>query len=222
MYKRQIVILHGLGATAQGWADVAAMWAGALPSARFVLPTAPLLPVTLNGGMRMPAWYDIARLDGDADRQTCDGIGESKATINALVSREAALVGGAGRVVLAGFSQGGALALYAGLQRESEPLAAVISMSAYLPARGAWSVAPASRGVPVGFFHGDADQVVRPSWADMSVAELRGAQQVAAVSLKTYVGMAHSATQEEISDVAAFMARALGLGPPDAAAGSRL
>lgn len=213
-----VIVLHGLGDTAKGWMDVAAIWAGAMPSVRFVLPTAPLLAVTLNGGMRMPAWYDIKSLDGATDRQSCEGIAQSKATIDALIDEEAALVGGAHSIVLAGFSQGGALALYAGLQRETDPLAAVVSMSGYLPARGAWKVPVASRGVPVGFFHGDADEIVRPEWADMSVQELR-LQDQQEVALKNYAGMAHSATQQEISDVAAFITRALGT---PAAGGARL
>lgn len=214
-----VVVLHGLGDTAQGWVDVAAIWAGAMPSVRFVLPTAPRRAVTLNGGMHMPAWYDIKSLDGSkVDRDTCDGIAGSKADVDALVTREAALVGGAHRVVLAGFSQGGALALYAGLQRGAQPLAGVVSMSGYLPAKGHWQVPDASRGVPVGFFHGDADEVVRPEWADMSAEHLR-AQGLGGVSVRTYAGMAHSAAQEEISDVAAFITRALGA---TAAGGARL
>jgi predicted esterase len=210
--RSSVIVLHGLGDTAQGWADVAAMWAGAMPSVRFVLPTAPMLAVTLNGGMKMPAWYDIKSLDGNADRESCDGIAESRATIDALVAAEAALVGGAANVALVGFSQGGALALYVGLQRETEPLAAVVSMSGYLPARGSWRVAAGSKGMPVGFFHGTDDQVVRPNWADMSVEELR-AQELEAVSLKTYPGMGHSAVQEEIEDVAKFVSDALGARP---------
>ena len=120
-------------------------------------------------------------------------------------------------MLLVGFSQGGALALYAGLQRE-QPLAGVASLSGYLPARGSWKVADASRAVPVAFFHGDADGVVRPDWASKSVAELK-AQALASVSLKTYAGMAHSANMEEIDDVARFIRAALG---GDATGGSKL
>jgi predicted esterase len=202
-----VVVLHGLGDTAQGWSDVARMWADAMPRVRFVLPTAPMRPVTLNGGMSMPAWYDIKALNGEADRQSCEWIGESKATIDGIVADEAAKVGGAGKVVLVGFSQGGALSLYAGLQRD-DPLAGVVSMSGYLPARGAWKVAEASRAVPVAFFHGDADGVVRPDWASKSVAELK-AQALESVSLKMFAGMAHSANLEEIEDVAQFIRNAL-------------
>lgn len=212
-----VVVLHGLGDTAMGWADVAKMWADAMPRVRFVLPTAPMRPVTLNGGMSMPAWYDIKQLNGEADRQSCEWIGESKATIDGIVAAEAAQVGGAGKVLLVGFSQGGALALYAGLQRE-EPLAGVVSMSGYLPARGSWKVAEASRAVPVAFFHGDADGVVQPDWASKSAAELK-AQALASVSLKMYGGMAHSANLEEIEDVAKFIRTALAR---DAAGGSKL
>mmetsp|Transcript_40143 Transcript_40143/g.93009 ORF Transcript_40143/g.93009 Transcript_40143/m.93009 type:complete len:168 (-) Transcript_40143:145-648(-) len=167
----------------------------------------------------MPAWYDIKTLDGKTDRESCEWIGESKETIDKLVQAEAALVGGAGNVILAGFSQGGALALYVGLQREAEPLAGIVSMSGYLPARGRWQVAEGSRRVPVGFFHGTADEVVKSDWAEQALLALQ-AQDVASSSIKLYTGMGHSAVQEEIADVAAFIRHALG--PAAGGAGASL
>lgn len=208
-----VVVMHGLGDSSQGWLDVAAMWAKAFPSARFVLPTAPVRPITLNGGMRMTGWYDIASLDSDRAEQTCDGIDESRAIIDAIIDEEARAVGGSSRVVLAGFSQGGALALYTGLQRASEPIAGVLCMSGYLPKAEAWAPAGPMRAAPVLLCHGDSDPLVRPDWAAKSAAALKEAHGMASVELKMYKGMEHSACEEEIRDAAAFLARVLGLSP---------
>mmetsp|Transcript_3199 Transcript_3199/g.10589 ORF Transcript_3199/g.10589 Transcript_3199/m.10589 type:complete len:266 (-) Transcript_3199:482-1279(-) len=205
-----VIVLHGLGDSSRGWADVAAMWSARMPTVRFVLPTAPERPVTLNGGMRMTAWYDILSLDADRADQPAEGIDESKAAVEALVAEEAALVGGAGKVVLAGFSQGGAVALYAGLQRAEEPLAGVLCMSGYLPKAGSFQAAPASKGVPVLFCHGDSDQVVRYAWGEASRAAL-AAQGCTALDFKTYPGMEHSACEVEIKDGAHFIAASLGV-----------
>jgi predicted esterase len=127
--------LHGLGADGNDFVPILPElvrrdW----PAIRFVFPHAPPRPVTINGGMRMPAWYDIA----DADlrnRADMAGVRESVAQVEALVAREAERGVRASRTILAGFSQGGAVALAAGLARE-QPLAGLVALSTYLPGLG--------------------------------------------------------------------------------------
>jgi len=215
--QASVIVLHGLGDTAQGWADVASMWAEALPSIRFVLPTAPTRPVTLNGGMAMPAWYDIVSLDGDRADQSCEGLDASKAAVDKIIDDEAAVVGGASRVLVAGFSQGGALALYTGLRRTEEPpLAGILCMSGYLPKAESWAVENSAKRMPVMLCHGDSDPVVLPAWA-LKTREALAAQGVG-VKMKVYPGMVHSACDDEIKDALNFIRASLPApeaAPPD-------
>lgn len=164
-----VILSHGLGDTAMGWADAAMMLAPKLPDVRFVLPTAPTVPVTLNGGMPMPAWYDLSTLDGDRSKETCPGLDENVAFIESLVADEVAAGIPRGRIVLMGFSQGGALSLSAALRATGgaeEALAGCAVLSGYLPVPGKIpeGLSGAAAGTPLAFFHGDADPVVRPAW----------------------------------------------------------
>jgi predicted esterase len=96
--------MHGLGDSADGFSDVAEMFSSQLPHVKFILPTAPSSPVTLNGGMVMNSWYDIVGLD-DRASETCDGLDDSRNIVNAIVQQEVALGIPHSRIVLAGFSQ---------------------------------------------------------------------------------------------------------------------
>ncbi|TZF87880.1 alpha/beta hydrolase, partial [Cognatilysobacter lacus] len=127
-----VIWLHGLGADGNDFAPlVPELVRRDWPAIRFVFPHAPVQPVTINGGMRMRSWYDIVSFDltGRADSA---GVDESVARVEALVEREVERGVPASRIVLAGFSQGGAVALAAGLRRE-EPLAGLVALSTYLP-----------------------------------------------------------------------------------------
>jgi len=159
-----VIWLHGLGADGNDFAPmvpelVRAQW----PAIRFVFPHAPVQAVTINGGMRMRSWYDIVSFDltGRADSQ---GVDASVARVEALIAREAERGVPASRVVLAGFSQGGAVTLAAGLRR-SEPLAGLVALSTYLPlgtdALARLGDTPAhARRQPVFIAHGRFDPVV--------------------------------------------------------------
>jgi predicted esterase len=96
--------MHGLGDSADGFADVAEMFSHRLPYVKFILPTAPSSPVTLNGGMVMNSWYDIVGLD-DRAAETCDGLDESRNTVTDIIQQEVAAGIPYSRIVLAGFSQ---------------------------------------------------------------------------------------------------------------------
>jgi phospholipase/carboxylesterase len=202
-----VILLHGLGDDGRGWSDIVR----SLPlprgaAIRFVFPHAPVMPVTINNGMRMRAWYDIkaANLNERADLA---GVRASQAILEGLVAGEVARGIAARRIVVAGFSQGGAIALYAGL-RCRERLAGIVALSTYLidGAGLAAEASEANRDVPIFMAHGLHDPVVQFAWAEASRAAL--VAQGYAVEWHAYP-MEHSATMEEVADIGRFLARVL-------------
>lgn len=164
-----VIWLHGLGADGTDFVPLVPELK--LPDAvapRFIFPNAPVRPVTVNNGMRMRAWYDIYSL-GVRDREDGTGIRDSAAVVNALIGQERAAGIGPGRIVLAGFSQGGAIALHAGL-RYPTPLGGILALSTYLPqaATVAAEVASADRSLPILMCHGRHDPIVPLSLAQQS------------------------------------------------------
>src|SRR6266571_2251931 len=155
-----IVWLHGLGADGNDFATIVPELE--LPDAaiRFVFPHAPVQPVTINGGMRMRAWYDIA--DGAIRREDEGGVRASQALVEALIAREKERGTRAGRLVLAGFSQGGAIALQTGL-RHPERIAGIMALSTYVPIAEKLSAeaSAANRDVPIFMAHGSYDPLIQ-------------------------------------------------------------
>lgn len=194
--------IHGLGDTNLGWVDVALQWHGALPHCKFVLPNAPVAPVTLNMGMPMPSWFDVTSLS-DRANQLCNGIEESCTLVGSLIAEELAAGVPQHRIVVGGFSQGGALSLYAGLQHQGQ-LAGVCVLSGYLPKAAGFALAPGAARTPIAHFHGAMDPTVRIEWARESARRLRelGA---ASYELVEYAELTHTASAEEIADVQAWL-----------------
>ncbi|HEX8013206.1 MAG TPA: dienelactone hydrolase family protein [Casimicrobiaceae bacterium] len=164
-----VIWLHGLGADGNDFVPIVPELK--LPSAlavRFVFPHAPVRAVTINNGMRMRAWYDIAAADL-TNRADLAGVRQSQGELEALVEREIARGICAERIVLAGFSQGGAIALYAGV-RHAERLAGIMALSTYVisPDKLAGEASAANRGVPIFMAHGTADPIVRFQWGEAS------------------------------------------------------
>ncbi|MEA9949631.1 alpha/beta hydrolase [Xanthomonas campestris pv. raphani] len=156
-----VIWLHGLGADGSDFAPmvpelVRPQW----PALRFVFPHAPIRPITINNGVRMRGWYDIVGMDF-AQRAGKVGIAESVAQVEALIANEHARGIAPERILLAGFSQGGAVTLAVGLQRRV-PLAGLIAMSTYLPdpAAAASQLQPGALAQPLFMAHGSADPVV--------------------------------------------------------------
>ena len=197
--------MHGLGADGHDFEPIVPELALPRGPMRFIFPHAPHRPVTINGGMRMPAWYDILdpSLDPASRREDAQGIRESQAQVEALVARELARGVPASRIVLAGFSQGGAIALHAGL-RHAQRLAGIMALSTYLPLQStlAAEASAANRDVPVFMAHGLADPVVVPLRATASRDLLRGAGY--AVQWHEYP-MPHAVCAEEIADIGAWL-----------------
>jgi phospholipase/carboxylesterase len=155
-----VIWLHGLGADGSDFVPLVPHIG--LPSTRFVFPNAPHAPVTINSGMVMPSWYDIRSLDHDrTDREDPAGVRASAELVRALIAREVDRGVPESRIVLAGFSQGGALALFTGL-RHPAALAGIVCLSGYLVLDDTLDaeVTAAGRSAAVLFCHGTRDDVV--------------------------------------------------------------
>jgi len=203
-----VVWMHGLGADGHDFEPIVPelRLPPRLP-VRFVFPHAPLRPVTINQGHVMRAWYDIRALAG-ARREDEAGVRQSARQVEALLERERQRGVAPRRLVLAGFSQGGAMALHVGL-RYPERLAGVMALSCYLPLADtlAAEAAPANRDVPIFWAHGVHDPMI-----PVAMAEL-GRQQVAALGYAIewhQYAIPHSVSAEEIADVAGWLGRVLG------------
>jgi len=201
-----VIWLHGLGADGHDFEPIVPELR--LPGTlqlRFVFPHAPVRPVTLNQGMRMRAWYDILRLDGGAEDDA--GIRASQGLVETLIAAEVKKGVKPARIVLAGFSQGGAIALQTAL-RHSAPLAGVLALSTYLPlhARLKEEINEANHKTPIFMAHGQYDDVIPLARAEQSRKILAGAGYD--VQWKTYP-MPHSVCAEEIADIASFLVKVL-------------
>lgn len=201
-----VIWLHGLGADGHDFEPIVPElvrpdW----PALRFVFPHAPVQAVTINNGMAMRAWYDIASFDPNAPQDDA-GIRASVARVEALIARENARGIASERIVLAGFSQGGAVVLAAGL-RHAQPLAGIVALSTYLPLVPslAEEASAANREIPIFMAHGSQDPVVVPARGEASrdVLEALGYR----VQWQRYP-MQHAVCAAEINDLAAwFQAR---------------
>ena len=203
-----VVWLHGLGADGHDFAPmVPELVRPGWPAIRFVFPHAPERAVTINGGMRMRAWYDIVGADL-ADRADVHGLEQSVAQVQALIADQVTRGIPASRIVLAGFSQGGAVTLACGLRRR-EPLAGLVALSTYLPQpeHAAAALAPGAAAQPVFMAHGAQDPVIPLAAGAHSAAVLRSLG--FAVDWHAYP-MAHAVCAEEIAALAQWLARRFG------------
>jgi phospholipase/carboxylesterase len=177
------------------------------PPIRFVFPHAPKMPVTINGGYSMPAWYDIGGAEL-TDRQDDRGIQKSEWAINALIANEVARGIAHERIVLAGFSQGCAMALHTGL-RLPHRLAGIMALSGYLPLADRFPSErhAANAHTPVFMAHGTQDPVVKIQWGEESRDALAALGHP--VQWHTYP-MPHSVHPQEVADIAAFLKQVLG------------
>ncbi len=195
-----VIWLHGLGADGNDFVPVAE--ALSLPGMRFIFPHAPIRPVTLNGGYRMRAWYDIYSLDlkSGEDRE---GMLDTQQRISEFIAREKERGIASDHVLLAGFSQGGAAVLYAGL-RCPERLAGIMALSAYLPLATSLrqEAHPANSETPLFMAHGTMDDVIPISAGRASRDALANLGHE--VRWCDYA-MAHSVCQDEIGDIAAWI-----------------
>ena len=210
-----VILCHGLGDTSEGWTDtVRHALLPALPHTRFILPTAVTQPVTINGGMPCPSWYDIESLSASRSLEKCVGLEASVSRLQALVAAQVASGIPESRIALVGFSQGGALSLYTALTWPGAvPLAGVHVLSGYLPRpAGIAPTAATLQRTPVRLYHGSADAVVPLLAAQDAEARCR-ALGVADVRLTVYEGLAHSANERELAELVKGLAAALAAPP---------
>ncbi len=200
-----VIWLHGLGADGNDFVPVVPELRLHDKAVRFVFPHAPMQPVTINGGMVMRAWYDIR--DAEIRREDAAGIEASRGHVEALLARERRRGIPASSIVLAGFSQGGAISLHTALRHE-ERLAGVLALSCYLPLadRLAAEASALNRDVPIFMGHGTGDPIV----AFPRAVESRQFLEKLRYSVEWHqYPMPHSVCMEEIKHVGAWLRRVL-------------
>ncbi len=200
-----VIWLHGLGASGHDFVPVIPELQ--LPDTmgvRFIFPHAPQIPVTINGGMVMPAWYDILAMDMEREIDTAQ-IMASAASVIALVEREIAAGIPSDRIVLAGFSQGGAVVYQAALSYH-QPLAGLLALSTYFATAKTVQVSPANSQIPIALFHGTNDPMVPELMSQMALADLK--QLGHEPAYKSYP-MQHEVCLEEIRDISHWLQQIL-------------
>lgn len=206
-----IIMLHGLGADATDFATLREelLEAGApVESTRFVLPYAPVRPISMNNGYPMRGWFDLFSLE-NIDQEDDVGILETWKIIKRLISEEQSRGIPRNRIFLGGFSQGGCMALFSALKL-NEPIGGIFSLSGYLPLLNSHQVEHVGRGIlsPLFVGYGLQDSVVLPVYTEISIKEL---QKLGAINLwpHGYKGMEHYLGAEETKDLAQFLAYCL-------------
>lgn len=203
-----IIWLHGLGADGHDFESIVPeLSLEKMANINFIFPNAPIQAVTINGGMQMRSWYDI--LEASLDRKVAvDDIYQSSAQLTRLIQREIDAGIKAENILLAGFSQGGVIALHAGL-RFPQKLAGILALSTYLPTTAQLQTegTTANKDLPIFMAHGTMDPVVYPQIAKDSFNQLQNMGYP--ISWHEYPTMQHSLCLEEITDIAHFINRVL-------------
>jgi phospholipase/carboxylesterase len=200
-----VIWLHGLGADGHDFEPIVPELN--LPAdlpLRFVFPHAPMRPVTINGGMVMRAWYDIVTLDAEG-RADADGVRESTAILEALIAREIQRGVSAEKIIVAGFSMGGAIAINTALNT-AHSLAGLMALSTYLPLPGEVDGSSGSRDLPVFMAHGSFDPMLPMQWGRLSAQRLE--ETGFKVDWHDYP-MAHAVCPQEIADIRNWLLRVL-------------
>jgi phospholipase/carboxylesterase len=200
-----VIWLHGLGASANDFVPIIPELH--LPehmATRFVFPHAPSIPITINGGMVMPGWYDILSMEFGRKIDTKQIIGSSQAIID-LIEREIYRGISSDRIVLAGFSQGGAVVYQAALSYD-KPLAGVMALSSYFPTHDTINPNPANQNIPIQIFHGSSDSVVPESMAKEALKSLK--EMGYNPEYRSYP-MGHEVHPQEIRDISTWLQQLL-------------
>lgn len=205
-----VIWMHGLGASGHDFEPVVPeLKLLDRPGVRFVFPHAPVRPITVNGGAAMRGWYDITSMDFGDRQQDTAGIRESAEHINALIDAEIDRGIPAANILLAGFSQGGAIALFTALT-SAHKLGGVMALSTYLPIQEIVlaELTEHSKQLPVFMAHGQFDDVIQIQHAEQSHTVLN--EQGFNVEWHSYA-MAHSVSSEEVVDIATWLKRQFGM-----------
>lgn len=218
-----VIFIHGLGDTGHGWKPVADMFQQdpAMSHIKWVLPHAPIRPVTANMGIEMPSWFDILSFGFNTPEDE-KGMLETVSSINTLISNEVSSTDlDASRIILGGFSQGGAMSLLAGLTNERK-LGGVAVLSGWLPLKDSFKTmcAPHASQIPLFWGHGTSDPLVLYKFGTNSVETLtskvgftRTTGLATGLDFRSYEGMAHTSCQVELNDLSAWIKRVVPKGP---------
>lgn len=203
-----VIWMHGLGADGNDFKDIVPELN--LPkelAVRFIFPHAPMRPITINNGYVMRGWYDISGFDNLSTREDSVGIYQSQALIEKLINEQKHQGIAANKIILAGFSQGGAMALHVGL-RHQETLAGILVLSAYLPLSNTLENEAhlANRKTPIMIMHGSMDNIVMPTLAETSRDILLANKYL--VDWKIY-NMAHTVCMQEIKDISNWLQKVI-------------
>jgi phospholipase/carboxylesterase len=202
-----VIWLHGLGADRYDFEPVALALQQRMPSLRFVLPQAPTQPVTINGGYAMPSWYDILAISGEARAIDKDQMERSAQHVIDLIEAQRDAGIDPRRIILAGFSQGGAVVQHTAFLRWSGPLGGVLALSTYAPTfSDAVEFSETQQKLPVLCLHGSVDDVVPPGLG-RAAHDFLAARGIP-VQWKEYP-MAHAVVPEEVMDIAVWLAERL-------------
>jgi len=203
-HQATLFFFHGLGDTGSGWSDY---WQClGVSNLKIILPTAPSNRVTLNMGMKMPSWFDIYGLSEDS-KEDEEGIKKSAENVHNLIDEEISKTGiSSDKILLGGFSQGGALAIYSALTYPKK-LAGTVLYSCWLPLHKSISnkIVDVNKQLPTLQCHGNADFVVPCKWGQMTRDFLQNEVKNEHVTWKVYDGMAHSGCTEESKDTKEFL-----------------
>lgn len=205
-----VIWLHGLGASGHDFEPIVPeLKLLSRPGVRFLFPHAPIRPITINDGAAMRGWYDIDSLDFEVRSQDDDGIAESVGLLDEIIENEIKRGISEQNIVLAGFSQGGAIALQAGLSLPRK-LAGIVALSTYLPMNEEQlaQVAAEKMSMPIFMAHGIQDEVIRLQYAEQSRDILQARD--SALEWHTY-NMPHSVSNEEVDDLSLWLKRLFGM-----------
>ncbi len=204
--KYCVIWLHGLGADGHDFVDIVGHLNISLDHVRFIFPHADVIPITINGGMEMRGWYDIKSLDDNSLNRVVDkdGIKSSVAKVNILIDAQISKGIASENIVLAGFSQGGAIATYTVITAERK-LGGLMALSTYLPAFDDFKadITSINKDVPVLVCHGSKDQVL-PEILGKDLSD-NLTKQGFGNDYKSYSGMGHSVCPQEVSDISKFL-----------------
>ncbi|TRZ19051.1 hypothetical protein HGM15179_008080 [Zosterops borbonicus] len=204
----EVIFLHGLGDTGHSWAD--ALSSIRLPYVKYICPHAPRIPVTLNMKMVMPSWFDLMGLTPDAPEDEA-GIKKAAENIKAIIEHEMKNGIPPNRIILGGFSQGGALSLYTALTCQHQ-LAGIVALSCWLPLHKAFPQAAnngVNKDIAILQCHGELDPMIPVRFGALTAEKLKSVVTPTKVQFKTYPGVMHSSCPQEMMAVKEFIEKLL-------------
>ncbi|KAM9384017.1 LOW QUALITY PROTEIN: acyl-protein thioesterase 2 [Pholidichthys leucotaenia] len=200
-----VIFLHGLGESGHGWAE--SLSEIKLPHIKLICPHAPRIPVTLNGRSVMPAWFDLMGLTPDSQEDET-GIKKAAESIKAIIEHEVKNGIPPNRIILGGFSQGGALSLYTALTCQHK-LAGVVALSCWLPLHTNFiSVSECNKELPILQCHGELDFMIPMKYGCMTACKLKSLG-IPHITFKSYAGVQHSSCPQEMQEVKDFIKKHL-------------